>query len=270
MPKQSAFPKLSIICTVFNVEPYLQESLKSVFEQTFQDFELILVNDGSTDKTRDILLEYLDRPNVRLLENQYNEGIPTSRNRALLEARGEYVAIHDGDDISLPDRFVKEVEFLDQNPEVGFMGGHAIKISATGEQIGSMHYPPSTTPQAVSMISRFKLNPIIDPSCMYRTKLIVENGGYTMDPELRTALDFHLWCRLLCKGIKLANLQEPVIKYRINPQGVTRTENDLMVQTTDLIWGAFRRKSFPDLVLRKSAFINSTFTEVKRRGDKYE
>jgi glycosyltransferase involved in cell wall biosynthesis len=254
-------PKLSIITTVYNVEEYLRPSLESVFAQTFSDFELILVNDGSTDHTRDILLEYMERPNVRLLENRYNEGIPVSRNRALLAASGEYVAIHDGDDISLDHRFEKEVAFLDENPDIGFMGGHAIKISAAGEKIGSMHYPPATTPEAFMIVTRYKLNPIIDPSCMYRRQLILDNGGYSMDPEIRTALDFHLWCRLLCKGVKLANLQEPLIKYRINPKGVTRTENDTMVQTTDLIWATFRRKRFPNQVLDASLFEQDSYTE---------
>ena len=79
-------PKISLITSVFNAEHYLRESLDSVFAQPFKDFELILVNDGSTDKSREIMLEYINRPNVILLENEYNEGIPISRNRALLRA----------------------------------------------------------------------------------------------------------------------------------------------------------------------------------------
>jgi len=256
-------PKLTVITSVYNVAEYLRESLDSVFNQSFQDFELILINDGSTDNTRTILLEYAKRKNVRLLENRYNEGIPTSRNRALLAARGEYVAIHDGDDISLPHRFSAEVDFLDRSPEVGFMGGHAVKISSTGEVIGSMTYPPPTTAHGIMLINRYKLNPIIDPSCMFRRELVVKAGGYTMDPELRTALDFHLWCRLLCKGVKLGNIQEPLIKYRINPHGVTRTENDTMMQTTDSIWSSFRRRKFRDMELIPSTFIQESFTEFK-------
>ncbi|KKN47562.1 hypothetical protein LCGC14_0661670 [marine sediment metagenome] len=253
-------PKLSIICTVYNAELYLKESLDSISAQTFKDFELILVNDGSTDKSRDILLKYVGS-NVRLLENKYNEGIPISRNRALLEATGEYIAIHDGDDISYKERFSKEVEYLDQHPEVDFMGGHATKISHTGEFLGYMHYPPLSTADAFMVISRYKLNPIIDPSCMYRKDVVLNNGGYTMDPDLRTALDFHLWCRLLIKKHKMANLQEPLIKYRINPQGVTRTETETMVEATDAIWASFRRKEFAEVVLRKDFFQQDSFTE---------
>ena len=257
--------RLSIITTVFNAEPYLEESIESVFNQSFKDFELIFVNDGSTDGSKNIMLRYLhQKPNVRLLENKYNEGIPISRNRALLEAKGEYIAIHDGDDVSLPSRFSREVNYLDGHPEIDFMGGHALKINTDGFMSGFMSYPPPTTEQAFSIIRKFKLNPIIDPSCMYRKKVVMDNNGYTMDPHLRTALDFHLWCRLLCKGSKLFNLQEPIIKYRINPQGVTRTENDKMIEATDEIVATFCRNNFKEHPLRKSFFRQDSFTEITK------
>ena len=254
-------PKLSIITTVYNAEAYLRKSLESVFSQTFQDFELILVNDGCSDGSRDILLEYVARPNVRLLENQYNEGCPFGRNRALVEATGEYVAVHDADDISLPDRFRQEVEFLDEHKDVTFLGSHAVKISHTGSVLGYMHYPPPTTEEGFKCIVRYKLNPIIDPSCMYRRMAILENGGYTMDAELHTAPDFDLWCRLLSLGHHMSNIQEPLIQYRINPQGVTRSKRDKQIEATDLIWSRFRRKKFPEVVLRRDLFEQASYTE---------
>lgn len=257
--------KLSIITTAYNTQDYVRESLDSIFDHPPDcDFEVILVNDGSTDDTRNILIEYTQQPNVRLLENAYNEGISVSRNRALLICQGEYVAIHDADDISLPGRFQMEIDYLDSHPEISFMGGHAIKISTTGETIGSMVYPPKNTQQAFGIITRFKLNPIIDPSCMYRREVVINNGGYTMDPELRTVLDFELWCRLLVRGYRLANIQEPLIKYRINPNGVTKTENDTMVKATDLVWGAFRRRAFKNTSLRSESFEKDSFTEYTK------
>ena len=125
--------KLSVITTIYNAAPYLEKSLDSVFDQTFKDFELILVNDGSTDESRDIMLKYTHLPNVRMLENTHNEGIPTSRNRALLVATGEYIAIHDGDDISFPERFQKEVDHLDEHKDIDFLGSYAIKINHNGD-----------------------------------------------------------------------------------------------------------------------------------------
>lgn len=257
-------PKLSVITCVYNTEQYLRESLDSVFSQSFSDFELLLVNDGSTDGSRDIMLEYLDRPNVRLLENKYNEGIPISRNRALLEARGEYIAIHDGDDITLPLRFIKQVRTLDSQKHIVSLGTHAIKISATGQVIGSMVYPPRNTEQARRMIVRMKLNPIIDPSCMYRREIILEYGGYPMEPHLLTVPDFHLWCRLMSHNYQIANLQDMLIKYRINPKGVTRTRNKEMVEATDEVWAAFKRRNLEKLILRADYFQQDSFTEFPK------
>jgi len=247
-------PKLSIITTCYNAQDYLKDSLDSVFNQPFTDFELILVDDCSTDDSKKIMAQYVDRPEVILLENEHNEGVPVSRNRALLAAKGQYIAIHDADDISLPHRFSTEVQFLDSHPSVTFMGGYAIKINHAGSMIGSMVYPPKTTEDAFKVIIRFKLNPIIDPTCMFRREDILKLGAYSMEPELRTVQDFHLWCRLLVNGHKLANLSEPLIKYRINPEGVTRTRQQEMLEATDMVWASFKRKNFPDMKLRPDYF----------------
>lgn len=254
--------KLSVITSVYNEEKYIRESLESVFNQTFKDFELIVINDGSTDSTRDILIEYVNKyPNMRLLENKYNEGIPVSRNRALIEAKGEYVAIHDGDDISLPDRFLTEVQHLEWNKNVVVVGSHAIKISSTGQKTGSMTYPPVDTQKAYSMILRMKFNPIIDPSCMYRRETIIEFGGYPMEPEWITVPDFHLWCRLISSNLRISNIQKPLIKYRINPKGVTRTRQKEMIEATDQVWASFKKRSLKRSKIRSDYFMQDSFTE---------
>lgn len=248
-------PKVSVITTVYNAVDYIGESLDSIFAQTFQDFEIIIVDDCSTDGTTPILQEYADtHENAVLIKNTQNQGCFYGRNRALVEAKGEYVAVHDADDISLPQRLEKEVRLLDRHKEIVFVGGFAVRISQTGEEIGSMVYPPLDTRGAFMVITRFKLNPIIDPSSVYRREVILKHGGYNLEPKLRTVADFELWCRLLCHGHRMANIQEPLIKYRINPKGVTRTENQTMVEATDLVWAQFRRKSFSDPVLDTELF----------------
>ena len=256
--------KLSVITSVYNEENHIRESLDSIFNQTFTDFELIVVNDGSTDGTRDILITYMDKyPNMRLLENKYNEGIPVSRNRALLEAKGEYIAIHDGDDISLPDRLLTEVQFMEWNKNVVVVGSHAIKISATGQKTGLMSYPPPSTQKAYSMILKMKFNPIIDPSCMYRRQTILEFGGYPMEPEWITVPDFHLWCRLISSNLRIANIQKPLIKYRINPKGVTRTRQKEMILATDQVWASFKKRNLKRMKLRADYFMQDSFIEYQ-------
>ena len=262
--------QLSVIVSVFNAIPHLRDSLESIFNQTFKDYEVILIDDGSTDGSDKILKEYLNKPNTRLLKNTSNEGIPISRNRALLVAKGEYVAIHDGDDISLETRLQKEVEFLDTHPEICVVGTYAYKINNSGKVMGIMSYPPTETTEAFRVIKKYKLNPIIDSSCMYRKNIILSSGGYSMSPEIRTALDLHLWCRLLCKGHKLSNIQEPLIKYRINPFGVTQTQNKKMLETTENIVATFCRNNFDDVVLMPSFFEKDCYTEIlnSRIGEK--
>lgn len=256
-------PKVTVITTAFNAEEYVRESLDSIYSQTFQDFDIILLDDGSTDGTADILREYTERyPNSVLLSNESNQGIPYSRNKALLHASGDYIAIHDADDISLPERLENEVGFLDENERISFMGAWAYRISQTGEDIGSMSYPPKDTGGAFAVITRYKLNPIIDPTCMYRRDMMMKHGGYTLDPQLRTVLDFELWCRLLCHGYMMANIQQHLIKYRINPNGVTRTENQTMVEATDVVWAKFRRKTFEDPTLDTKLFEQDTLGDL--------
>lgn len=255
--------KLTVIMSAFNAEQYIETSLISLLDQSYQDFELIMINDGSTDQTQSIMLKYKDRfKKCRLLVNEFNEGIPVSRNRALLIAEGEYVAIQDADDISFKDRLLKEIQYLDKNNSVIVVGSYAMKINHSGELIGSMVYPPLDTVGAFSVITKYKLNPIIDPTCMYRKETILKHGAYSMVPEIATALDFELWCRLLCHGYLVSNITEPLISYRINPNGVTRTRNKEMVEATDVIWSRFRRKNFEDPKLRAEMFRQDCYTEI--------
>lgn len=255
-------PKLSIVVAVYNAERYIKESLDSVFAQPYDDFELILINDGSTDNTLDLLEPYTKHSNVILMQNKYNEGYGFSRNRGFVKARGEYIAIHDADDVSLPHRFQKEVNLLDAQKEITIVGGHAIRISDTGQVIGNMAYPPETTGEAFRIIRQFKLNPIIDPSSMFRRQPILDIGAYRMEPGLRTVHDFDLWCRLLLEGHHLYNFQEPLIKYRINPAGITRIKKQEQTEATDIIWAAFKRKSFPKVTLRSECFTQDFDLEM--------
>lgn len=256
-------PKVSVITTAYNAENYVRESLNSIFEQTFSDFEVILLDDGSTDSTKSILEEYTNKySNSTILYNEENQGIPYSRNKAILHAKGELIAIHDADDMSLPHRLQTEVDFLDKNERIKFIGGWAHRISQTGEDIGSMSYPPKDTGGAFAVITRYKLNPIIDPTCMYRKDVMLKHGGYTLDPQLRTVLDFELWCRLLCHGYLMANIQDHLIRYRINPNGVTRTENRTMVEATDVVWAKFKRKNFTDPILDTELFEQDTIGDL--------
>lgn len=255
-------PKLSVIVATFNAERYIKESLDSIFDQPYKDFELIIIHDASTDNTLSLLEPYTDRSNVTLLQNKYNKGYGFSRNKGFAIASGEYIAIHDADDVTLSHRFQKEVDLLDEKKDITIVGGHAFRISDTGQFVGNMSYPPETTEEAFRVIRQFKLNPIIDPSSMFRRQPILDIGAYRMEPGLKTVYDFDLWCRLLLEGHHLYNFQEPLIKYRINPAGVTRIKKQEQVEATDLVWAAFKRRSFPKVALMRDTFEQDFDLEI--------
>lgn len=244
--------KLSIVCTCYNTEKYIQESLDSVFNQTHKDYELILIDDASTDNTFSIIEKYINTPNVKVIRNQINSGVFVSRTYGFLQAEGEYIAIHDSDDISLPNRFEKQISFLEKHKHISVLGSHAVKIGEFGQVIGNMSYPTLDTPSGFKVITQYKLNPIIDPSAMICKKDLFDIGGYRLEERFRYAADFDLWCRMLCKGCLIWNLQEPLIKYRMNLEGCTVSKHGAMREATDVIWGTFCKRDFPQLEPLKS------------------
>jgi glycosyltransferase involved in cell wall biosynthesis len=257
-------PKVSVITAAYNAENYIRDSIDSILNQTFQDFELIIIDDNSSDKTPDILAEYTRKnPRILCLKNSRNHGCMYSRNRGLLSAQGEYIAIHDADDISLPYRLVKEIDLLDQNKQLTFIGSHALRISQTGSPLGLMSYPPPDTRRAFTMITAFKLNPIIDPSSMFRKNIVCQHGGYTLNDTLQVAGDFELWCRLLNHGYLMANIQEPLIKYRINTRGITQTRKNDMYNATEIILAKFKRGNLTDPNLCPELFLQEKHGETQ-------
>jgi len=131
-------PKVSVLLPVYyNGERYIVQSVESILKQSYRDFELIVVNDGSTDRTGSLLRGISD-PRIVLIE-QENQGQPRAMNNALNLARGEYIARQDADDLSLPERFARQVEFLDSHPEVGFVGSICLCMDEKGETIGQTH-----------------------------------------------------------------------------------------------------------------------------------
>jgi glycosyltransferase involved in cell wall biosynthesis len=242
----SSDPKVSVITTVYNCEKFVKESLDSVFAQNYRNFELILVNDGSSDATRSILEPFLEKYGdfIVFLDFNENKRIPTRRNEAIEQAKGDYISIHDGDDISLPNRLEKQVKFLDEHPDIFCVGSWAERIDEDNKDIGVMQYPPSTHEEIVSIITSnrtFYLNPIIDPTTMFRHDEFIKLGMYTLRDDIYTVPDYDLWLRAIVYGRKFANLQENLIKYRVNSQSMTESKKKIMIQHHMTVWREFMR-----------------------------
>lgn len=210
-------PSVSVIMSVYNGERYLRAAIDSVLTQTFTDYELIVIDDASTDRSTAILAEYAARDaRLVLLRNETNLGLTKSLNIGLQAARGWYIARQDADDISLPSRFSRQVQYLDEHRETQLLGTQCIYIDAHGTRIGETRHPISDITIRWCFLAD---NAIAHPSAMFRRALIEHTGLY-YDTSLRYAQDYDLWVRMAEHG-GVANLDEPLIQYRIHPASIS-------------------------------------------------
>ena len=227
-------PLVSVIMTVYNCEKYIEESLRSIFNQTFRDFEIIIYDDASTDRTWQKCLATITDSNkefmgnIRLRPGKKNVGCGEGRNRAIKRARGKYIAIQDADDISFQKRLEKEVDFLEKHDDIFCVGAWADKMEENGDFIELMAYPPAIHEEIYNEMMVKKNNPIIDPSCMYRKDDFNKLGGY--DGRWRLVPDFNLWARAAKAGYKFANLEEVLVHYRQHPNSVTNKSEMAVVK----------------------------------------
>lgn len=203
---------------IYNCAPTLQEALDSLYAQTFQDFEIILCEDGSTDNTYEVALENQKRhPNIVLLRNPRNLGLNQTLNNCLAVAKGEYIARMDGDDISLQTRFEKEVQFLDEHSEYAIVSTPMIYFDENGEfGQGEVREGEATLKDFVSG------TPFCHAPCMVRKEAYDAVGGYTVDKRLIRHEDYNLWTKMYAAGFKGYNLAEHLYSMRDDRKAVKR------------------------------------------------
>jgi glycosyltransferase involved in cell wall biosynthesis len=219
-------PKITVLMPVYNGEKYLEEAIESILDQTFTDFEFLIINDGSTDRSVEMIESYND-PRIRLVHNKTNMKLTATLNRGLRLARGEYIARMDCDDISLPERFEKQLSFLEANPEVGIIGSGFKIIDQNGISVNAPVLFPSR-PGVVEWCLYF-YSPISHPAAMMRKEVVLRTGGYTSEViygrEKYSGEDYDLW-RRSCKVTKLSNLQDVMLLLRKHDTNVTKTYLD--------------------------------------------
>ncbi len=206
-------PRISVIMPAYNAEAYIGEAIDSILAQTFSDFELLVIDDGSSDSTPEIIESYSD-PRVRLVRNPHNMGVARTLNHGLDLAVGEYIARMDADDIALPERFARQVAFMDAHPEVAVC---ACAISFFGASRGTRFF--STLPGQLKVDLLFG-NCFAHPTVMLRAALFGREG-YRYDPSFSRMEDFDLWCRVAEKHA-LAAIPEILLSYRIHPNQITQ------------------------------------------------
>ncbi|MEM9702434.1 MAG: glycosyltransferase [Planctomycetota bacterium] len=217
-------PAVSVLMPAYNALPYLPEAVESVLNQNFRDFEFLVVNDGSTDGTGAVLDDYAAAdPRVRVIHRE-NGGYTSALNLLIDQTRGEFVARMDADDIAWPDRFEKQVTFLQEHPQVVAVGGAVWTIDSDGDRIS----PGRRASDHHEILAGLLGEPshsghMYHPTVMMRSKSLRAVGGY--DPAMEPAEDLDLWLRLADTG-RLANLSEIVLDYRFHFSSVSSTRRN--------------------------------------------
>ena len=206
-------PRVSVLMAVHNGEKYLSSAIKSILDQNFKNFELIIIDDGSEDSTVGIINKFLDK-RIRFYK-QEKRGLAASLNQGISLAKGEYIARMDADDISLMERLEEQVNFLNENPNYAFCGTWAQLINGQGEIFGEIHFPKGD-----KMIRRvlMQYNPFIHPSLCLRKKALKKIGGY--DESFIRAQDYDLVLRLM-REYKGANLGQSLLQYRQSERSIS-------------------------------------------------
>ena len=212
---------------IYNCAPTLKEAVASIQAQTYSNWELILCDDGSSDDTYAIAKELAEQDNrILLLKNDRNLGLNKTLNRCFRASSGAFIARMDGDDLSVPERFEKQVAFLMEHPEFGLVSSPMILFDETGDwgRTTSPEYP--TAAQVVSG------TPICHAPVMMRRECLEAVNGYTEDPHMLRVEDVNLWIKLYAAGFRAYNLQEPLYKMRNDQDALNRRKYRYRINST--------------------------------------
>lgn len=209
-------PKVSVIMPIYNAEKYVKETIEGILNQSFEDFELLLINDQPTDKTMEIVKSIKDI-RIRIIENDRNRGIAYSRNRGLEEARGEYIALMDDDDLTDRERLALEVDFLDEHSDIDVIGGRSIYIDENN-QIQSQTAFMLTDPNYIRAQMMF-FCPMANSSTMFR-KSVIDAYKIRYQENCLGMEDYRFWIEVSLHA-KITNLQKTFLYWRMSQTGET-------------------------------------------------
>jgi glycosyltransferase involved in cell wall biosynthesis len=212
-------PLVSVILPAYNSEKFIGKAIQSVLQQTFTDFELIIINDGSTDKTEFEILAFAD-PKIVYLKNQTNKGLVFTLNKGIDLANGKYIARMDGDDISLPQRFKKQLSYLQENSSVDILATVVKLIDENDQDAGNWSSDAKNISSQDIRRELPKDNCIAHPSVMGTTSVFKK---YKFNKSQVHGEDYDLWLRMAADNVIIHKLPEPLLKHRILSSSFTRT-----------------------------------------------
>ncbi len=203
-------PTITCIMPAYNAEKYVKEAIESILNQTYNDFEFIIIDDGSKDDTPNIIEEYANKDErIVYLANEENKGISYTRNRGLATAKGKYIAIMDADDVAEYERFEKQIEYMENNEDIGVLGAAARMINEDANESNTIGRPAED--REIKLYALHS-SPVINPTAMIR-KTIIDENNLRYDEEYNGAEDYEFWQRM-SKITKFHNLPEVLMRCR--------------------------------------------------------
>lgn len=217
-------PKVSVVMSVYNGAEYLSEAIDSILAQTFPDFELIIIDDASSDDSQAIINGYTDK-RIRLLINESNLGLPASLNKGIRYAQGKYIVRMDSDDISLPDRIEKQVRFMDAHPDIAASSGNYYMIDSFGNISKNIFGRIRSHKMNEKMLQRYALipSPLVHPAAIIRKEVF--DKGVAYNEKYKAAQDYDLWLNIWEK-YKLGNIKDIILKYRVHSKSISKKKKE--------------------------------------------
>jgi glycosyltransferase involved in cell wall biosynthesis len=208
----------SVLLPVYNGEPFLQEAVESILAQTFTDFELLLLNDGSTDKSQKILESFTDH-RIRIIQNPVNVGLIATLNKGIEEAKGRYIVRMDADDISVSERFQEQFNYLSKNPEIDIFGSNCAYFG--GSSLISKY---ELTHSKIALKLLFE-NSFMHPTVVIKRESLITNN-LAFDKKFLHTEDWALWLDCYESGLKFGNIEKVLLKYRLGTHNITVINSD--------------------------------------------
>lgn len=219
MSDNGAVPAISVVMPAYNTERYVDEAVSSILAQTFTDWELVAIDDHSTDNTKRILDSYAaSDPRIRVVTT-VGKGFVDALRTGVEASHGGLIARMDSDDRSAPTRLERQWEFLQAHPEVGLLGTSVRVIDSEGVTLSAIRYPSS---DAIIRLALRHETTFAHGAVVMNRHALLAVGGHRHDAY--PADDYELWCRLVTSGVRAANLDEPLYDYRVNDTGISRTQ----------------------------------------------
>lgn len=238
-------PLVSVIMPIYNAEKYARESIESILNQSFSNFELIIINDGSTDYSEKVILSFKDA-RIKYFKNEKNLKLIETLNLGLKLAQGKYIARIDADDVALPVRFEKQITFLENNTDYGIVGSFA---KCFGDSNGILKYVEEDQDIRFALLTH---NPFIHSSVMFSRSILEEHNLEFRKEQLHVE-DYDLWINMICHT-KAKIIPETLIKYRIHENQISSIFRDLQIKNSENLQKRYFKTVFKDNEMQEELY----------------